>query len=96
MTWVKRIIGSLQGLLEVGDQVVDVLQPDAEPEEAVGDPDPRALGGRHLGVGGVARLAHERVHAAEARRMGDEPEAPEETLRCLAAAREPERKKETA
>src|SRR5688572_16829376 len=88
VTWEKRIIGSLERLLEVGDEVADVLEPDAEAQEPVGDPDPGALGGGHLGVRGVARLAHERVHAAEARRVGDHAEPAEEPFGRLAAAGE--------
>jgi len=58
VTCEKRIIGSLEGLLEVGDEVADVLEPDAEAEEAVGDADPGALlGGERDGEAGEQLLA---------------------------------------
>src|SRR4028118_752225 len=50
--WVPRRVHRRQGMGEVGDQVVRVLDADAEPDEAVGDPGPRPQPGRDAGAGG--------------------------------------------
>src|SRR5687767_460073 len=83
------LAGSRSGmdrLLEVGDQVLGVLDADAQSDEAVGDAGLRALVRGQVRVRCVTRLGDERVHAAEARRVLPELQPPECALDAACAA----------
>ena len=61
--------GSSDSLFEIGDEIVRILDPDAQTQEPVRNADPRAFLWATCGVRCVARLADQRIHAAEARRV---------------------------
>ncbi len=57
--------GPLQRLVQVGEQVLEVLDPDGEPEQPVPEADPVPLVGGHRGVGHQPGVLGERFHRSE-------------------------------
>ncbi len=54
-----------QRLGEVGQEVLDVLESDRQPQHILGDADRQAFGWSDLGVGGAGRVGHERLGVAQ-------------------------------
>src|SRR5262245_50809751 len=61
-------------LIDVGPQVLDVLDPGRDPHQALGDAGPGPALGAELNVGRGGRQAREGLDAPEARRVADELE----------------------
>src|SRR5688500_8757721 len=66
-----NLIISGKRLGEIRDEVLDVLDADAQPHEAIRNSHRGALFGSHARVRGEARLDHERVDTAQARRVSE-------------------------
>jgi hypothetical protein len=54
-------VGGFQGLVEVGDDVVGVLDADGDPDQLRLHPGLELLGGRELGMGRGGRVDDERA-----------------------------------
>ena len=64
----ERERSSAQRLVQVGDQVADVLEADAEPDQVAGDLE---RGARHRGVGHPARVLDQRLDPAQRLGQGE-------------------------
>ena len=71
----------IQGLVDIGDEIGDVLDTDRASNHALGDSDGRAFFGRQAEVGCRDRSGHQRLAAAEARRVDRDLRAVDESLR---------------
>src|SRR3989442_5801332 len=64
-----RVLVVAQRLVQIGDQVLDVLDPDGKPHQAVGEAHLALEIGRHAGVRHRRRVADETLDAAQ--RLGE-------------------------
>ena len=71
----------VEGLGEVGEEVVGVLEADGHADEAVGDAELGALGGREA-AGDRGRVGEQRLGAAERQGDAGEPAALDERRSC--------------
>lgn len=78
--------GLLEGLLEVGDDVVDVLSADGDADEVLGDAGAHALLVGQLRVGGGPGVDGEGLGVADVGEVGDEREAVDDLAAGGAAA----------
>src|SRR5436305_4978051 len=81
----------LQRLLDVGDDVVGILDADAQAKEAVRNADCRALFTRHVRVRAVARLDYESIHSTKTRCVSDELDVANEAVGRRGTSRELDR-----
>ena len=65
-------MGNAKGLVYVGDDVLDVFEPDGETHEVVGDAALALLVGGELLMGGAGGVDHERLGVADVGEVGEE------------------------
>src|SRR5690606_34311225 len=92
---VQRGLGGGEAELEVGEDVVDVLDADGEAHESRRDARLRLLLDGELAVRGGRRVDDERAHVADVRDVGVQLQGGDERLPGLAAAVELERQDRT-
>src|SRR5437867_13266126 len=71
------LLRSLQRQLQVGPQILDVLDPDREAQQAVGKTNLQPLLSRYRRVGHGGGMAHQALHSPQALGAGEQPEAVE-------------------
>src|SRR5262249_40415817 len=83
--------GGREPAREVGHEVVEVLEPDGEPDRAGADAGPGELLVRELAVRRRRRVDDEAPRVADVREVAPQMERLDEPLACLAAALDVER-----
>ena len=84
-------LGGREAGLQVGQDVVDVLDADGQPDQPRGDTGGQLLGRRELGVGGRRRVDDQRAHVTDVRQVGEQLQRIGERLTGLDAALDLER-----
>src|SRR3546814_1663768 len=85
----RRLLAARRGgerLFEIGDDVVDMLEPDGEPHVVVGDAGRQLVLGRELGVGGGGGMDGEAARVAEIGDVIEELQRVDEAASGLLAA----------
>src|SRR3954471_24250803 len=70
----------MQGLLDISDEIVYIFNSDAQTQESVRNAQLASFFRLEMCVGRVAGLTHERIHPAQARRVAEDAQLPDEPV----------------